>query len=104
MLFDLSLSNYTYLVVDGRMAYETPELGIYFTPSEPASLFEPQDGKPVFYGRLNKFNTIQWMIKVFQSDNYSIYRLDLPVTRLGYESQPPKSRGKVLQGRLSVTP
>jgi hypothetical protein len=104
LLFDLSLSNYTYLVVDARMAYETPELGIYFTPSEPTSLFKPQDGKPAFYGRLNKFNTIQWMVKVYQSDNYSIYRLDLPVTRLGYESQPPRSRGKILQGRLSVTP
>jgi hypothetical protein len=106
LLFDLSLSDYTYLIVDGRMAYETPELGVYFTPTEPASLDELQDGKPVFYGRLAKFNTILWMIKVFQSDNYSIYRINLPAPspQAGYQNQPPEVRGKLLQGKLAVAP
>jgi hypothetical protein len=104
LLFDLSFSDYTYLIVDGRMAYDQPELGVYFTPNEPASQFRSPNGRPVFYGRLAKFNTIQWMIKVYQSDNYSIYRLNLPATQSGYHPKPPTLRGKVLRGKLLVTP
>jgi hypothetical protein len=109
LLPDLGLANYTYLIIDERIAYDTPEIGVYFTPADPASV-RPQNGKSPFYGRLNKFNTIQWAVKVFQSDNYSIYRLDLPVTQIVYQLHPPMSRGKrgqrgnVLQGKLSVSP
>ena len=43
------------------------------------------------------------MIKVYQSENYSIYRLNLPVTSNGYQLQPPKPQGKkLLQGKLLV--
>jgi hypothetical protein len=104
LLFDLATSNYAYLVVDGRMAYDMPETGMYFTPGEPASLDHPQGGKPIFYGRLGKFNTLPWMVKVFQSDNYSIYRLNLPPAKTGYQAKPPKLHGKPLQGKLVVTP
>lgn len=104
LLFDLSLSNYTYLIVDEHMAYELPYLGVYFTPNDPASLLRTHGGKPVFYGRLGKFNTIQWTVKVFQSDSYSIYRLNLPAIATGYQRQPPTLRGKLLQGKLSVSP
>jgi hypothetical protein len=104
LLFDLSTSNYTYLVVDGRMAYDLPETGMYFTPGEPASLDRPQGGKPVFYARLGKFNTLPWMVKVFQSDNYSIYRLNLPIAKIGYQPQPQKLHGKLLRGKFLVTP
>ena len=106
LLFDLSLSGYTYLIVDARMAYELPELGVYFTPNDPASL-RPRDGKSPYYGRLNKFNTVQWAVKVFQSDNYSIYRFIQLTTPVAYQHQPPTyrgKRGKVLQGKLMVTP
>ncbi len=104
LLFDLSLSNYKYMIVDRRMMYDAPELGVYFTPDEPAAQFRPQNGRPVFYGRLDKFNTIQWMVKVYQSDNYSIYRFNLPVARTGYQQQAPLSRGKLAQGKFLVTP
>jgi MFS family permease len=104
LLFDLATSNYAYLIVDGRMAYDMPETGMYFTPGEPASLDHPQGGKPIFYGRLGKFNTLPWMVKVFQSDNYSIYRLNLPPAKTGYQTKPPKLHGKPLQGKLVVTP
>jgi hypothetical protein len=106
LLSELTSSNYTYLIVDQHMAYDPPELGVYFTINDPASL-RPQGGKPVFYGRLDKFNTIQWVVKVFQSDNFSIYRFVLPPALVGYQHQPPMSRGKrgrVLQGKLSVIP
>jgi hypothetical protein len=104
LLFDLSFSNYTYLIVDGRMAYDKPELGIYFTPNEPVSQFQSHNGRPVFYGRLAKFDTIYWMVKVFQSDNYSIYRLNLPTAPTGYQRHPPPRRGRMPRGRLVVTP
>lgn len=109
LLDDLSISDYTYLIVDQHMAYELPELGIYFVPSEPGSLFRAPGNVPVFRGRLQKFNAVNWMVKVYQSDNYSIYRLDLPVSRVGYEHRPPRSsvklgkQGKLLRGKLSVT-
>ena len=103
LISDLSVSNYTYLIVDQRMAYELPQLGIYFESNEPASQFRQQDGKPVFNGRLKKFDTVKWMIKVFQSDNYSIYRLNLPPGN-GYRPGPPKLPGKLLQGKFLVNP
>jgi hypothetical protein len=106
LLFDLSLSKYTYLVVDARMAYDIPELGVYFTSNDPDSA-RPQDNRSPYYGRLGKFNTIQWTVKVFQSDNYSVYRLNLPPGGPGYRRQPPVSQGtpkRVIQGKLMVTP
>jgi hypothetical protein len=105
LLFDLSNSNYAYLIVDGHMAYDLPVTGMYFTPGEPSSLDRPQAGKPVFfYGRLSKFNNLKWMVKVFQSDSYSVYRLNLPETKVGYKPRPPKVHGRLLQGKLLVTP
>ena len=106
LLYDLSSSDYTYLIVDARMAYDTPELGVYFTPNDPSSV-QSRGTKSPFYGRLNKFNTVQWAIKVFQSDNYSIYRFIQLTMPISYQQQPPTSRGKrgkVLQGKLTVTP
>jgi hypothetical protein len=105
LLSELRLSNITYLIVDERMAYDLPENGVYFTAADPA-LLRPQGGQSVFYGKLDKFNTIQWMVKVYQSDNYSIYRLNLSPVPIGYQSRlPPMSRGKNLtQGKLLVKP
>ena len=103
LLFDLSLSDYTYLIVDQHMAYELPQLGLYFTTNDPASMLRPQGSKPVFFGRLEKFSALDWMVKVFQSDNYSIYRLNLPPSqKVAYNKQPPTVRGKVLRGKISV--
>ena len=102
LLFDLSLSHYTYLIVDERMARDLPELGLYFTNNDPESL-KPRDGKSPFHGRLEKFNTITWLVKVFQSNNYSIYRLNLPAAPPGYQRRPAMLRGKALQGKFLVT-
>lgn len=119
LISDLTVSDYTYLIVDERMAYDVPEIGVYFSPSDPASV-EPKGNRSPFYGRLAKFDSVQWMVKVFQSDDYSIYRLTLPAPQTGYQQQPPKSKppksrqklhkhgklssAKLLQGKLSVTP
>ncbi len=100
LLFELSAGRYTYLIVDERMADEIPETGVYFGPTEPS--FITKAGKSIFHGKLGKFNTYTWMVKVFQSDNYSIYRLNLPISKITYQHQPPKLHGKL--GKLSVTP
>lgn len=104
LVFDLANSNYAYLIVDGHMAYDLPETGMYFTPGEPTLMDHPQAGRPIFYGRLGKFNTLRWMVKVFQSDNYSVYRINPPEPKSGYQSEPPKVHGRLLQGKLLVTP
>jgi len=109
LLVRLRTSDINYLIVDKRMAYELPQLGIYFTTTDPASVL-PQNGKPIFNGRLNKFDTMQWLTKVFQSDDYSIYRIKLPVAAVGYQQKPPTApaprgkRQKLLQGQLVVRP
>ena len=104
LVFDLANSNYAYLIVDGHMAYDLPETGMYFTPGEPTLMDHPQAGRPIFYGRLGKFDTLRWMVKVFQSDNYSVYRINPPEPKSGYQSEPPKVHGRLLQGKLLVTP
>ena len=106
LLSDLFLSNYTYVIVDEHMAYELPQLNIYFSSGEPAALLRSQDGKPPFYRPLQKFGLMDWMVKVFQSDSYSIYRLRLPkpTGQAKYQAKPPTSRGAVPQGKLVVTP
>jgi hypothetical protein len=114
LLSELHSSNITYLIVDKRMEYELPQLGFYFTTADPATLL-PEGGKPIFNGRLEKFNTMQWLVKVFQSDSYSIYRINLPITPIGYQQKPPtppvkhgklsrSKRGILLQGKLLVAP
>jgi hypothetical protein len=106
LLAQLSFSRYTYLIIDERFAYKVPELGVYFVPGEPTSLFIPQDGHPILYGRLGKFNKVLWAVKVFQSNNYSIYRFIIPHGAASYEHKwlTPLSRGgRVPQGKLQVT-
>lgn len=94
LLAKLRALHYTYLIVDGRMAYDVPEVGVYFEGAPFA--FLNRAGKPLFYGRLAKFNTMSWMVKIYQSDNYSIYRLNLPVSKTGYQLRTPRRRGKLL--------
>ena len=104
LLSNLRLLHFVYLIVDERMAYDIPELGSYFTSTEPVSL-QPQGGKSPFYGKLDKFNALQWMVKVYQSDNYSVYRLNLPAALMDLQRQPPASRSKDLpEGELVVNP
>ena len=100
LLAELASSGYLYLIVDQRMATHVPEIGVYFQVYEPAWVDRLYGGKPIFYGRLGKFNTMSWLVKIFQSDNYSIYRLNLPATPAGYDQAPPPGT----RGKLTVTP
>jgi hypothetical protein len=94
LLAELSMTDDLYLVVDRRMATEVPQVRDYFAFGEPASLDTLHDGRPVFYGRLSKFNRIAWLVKIFQSDNYSIYHCELPAGAAGYDRRNlPASHG-----------
>jgi hypothetical protein len=90
LLYELTMSHYTYLIVDERMAHDVPAQGDYFAPGEPASLIT-RAGGPGLRGRLGKFDAVPWMVKVFQSDNYSVYRLDLPPGKI-LPVRPPGRR------------
>jgi hypothetical protein len=97
LLAELGSSNYLYLIVDKRMAVDVPIVGVYFEPDEPSSFVLP-DGQPVFKGRLAKFNTTLWMNKIFQSDNYSVYRMNLPTPTGRYQERAVTFRGKLSVG------
>jgi hypothetical protein len=98
LLAELGSSHYDYLVVDARMARGVPQIGIYFAPSEPASFIQPGD-KSAFSGRLDKFNSAPWLVKVFQSDSYSIYRINLPPAQAGYQTHRARFRGRLAVGQ-----
>ncbi|GAA1604565.1 hypothetical protein [Actinoplanes couchii] len=64
---------FEYLVVDRRMAEQVPEIKIYFENNEPI----PHDGKPGFTrAQLTKFDTMPWLIKVYDGPHIAIYRFD----------------------------
>jgi hypothetical protein len=98
LIASLVTADYRYLVVDERMATDVPQLGLYFDNSEPSGLILP-DGKPVFNGRLAKFDGVVWMSKVLESDNYAVYRMNLPPER---EAMPYQARQVRFHGKLAV--
>jgi hypothetical protein len=65
--------NFSYLIVDRRMATEAPEIGIYFETNEPI----PHNGRPAFTpAQLTKFDHLPWTIKIYDSGDIAIYRFD----------------------------
>ena len=98
LLVKLQDAGYRYVIVDWRMAYFFPQVGFYFDPEEPFSAVR-NDGKPPFYGKLQRLNSWPWLVKLFQSGNYSVYRLNLPVQVTAYGRRLP-----VKQGKLVITP
>jgi hypothetical protein len=98
LLYQLQSSHYLYLIVDERLARDIPQVGVYFEPDEPIE-FITNNGKSYFAGRLGKFNTVHWMYKVLQSNNYSVYRMALPPPKITYQS-----RTVHFQGKLTVQP
>ena len=97
LLEELQYSKYLYLIVDERMATNVPEVGTYFEGVEPSDLITPT-GKSFFAGRLGKFNTVQWMYKVFASDNYAVYRMALPAESITYQTKAASFHGEISVG------
>jgi hypothetical protein len=95
LLKEMKADKYRYLIVDKRMATDVPQLGIYFEGNEPG--FMLPNGQPIFAGRLAKFNGVLWMTKVFESDNYAVYRMNLPAGDQPYQAKPVPLHGKLNQ-------
>src|ERR1700722_8703749 len=87
----LTQGHYRYLIVDERMATDAPQLGIYFEGNEPN--FALANGRPAF--RLGTFNGVPWMSKIFESDNYAVYRMYLPAGDQPYQAAPAPLRGNL---------
>ncbi|MFD8396409.1 hypothetical protein ACFV2N_46380 [Streptomyces sp. NPDC059680] len=73
LVHQLSSSAYTYLIIDKRMATQLPRDGIYFAPGEPFPHGAPS---PISPQNLDRYNNLPWTTKVYESDNYAIYRFD----------------------------
>jgi hypothetical protein len=97
LLEEMQYSKYLYLIVDERMAADVPEVGVYFEGVEPTN-FITSAGKSLFAGRLGKFNSVQWMYKVFASDNYAVYRMALPAENITYQTKAANFRGEISVG------
>jgi hypothetical protein len=97
LISSLTSADYRYLIVDKRMATDVPQLGVYFEGTEPGGFVLP-DGQPIFKGRLAKFGEVPWMSQVFESDNYAVYRMNLPATSTVYQVRPVPLRGKLAVG------
>jgi hypothetical protein len=91
----LTQGHYRYLVVDKRMATDLPQLGIYFAGNEPN--FVLPSGRTAF--QLGILNGVPWMSKVFESDNYAVYRMKLPASGQPYQAAPVPLRGTLAVGQ-----
>ncbi|MBB2942566.1 hypothetical protein FB565_002279 [Actinoplanes lutulentus] len=73
LLHQLRSWRFEFLVVDRRMAEQVPDIKIYFETNEPI----PHDGRPAFTkAQLAKFDTMPWLIKVYDGPHVAIYRFD----------------------------
>ncbi len=90
LLTRLTADDYTYLVVDRRLANHVPEIGVYFEPDEP---FAHTDRSPFTRANLAKFDARPWTIKVYDSVDYAIYRFDFAAMRAPVASGAP-ARGR----------
>lgn len=73
LLRELRASDYRYLVVDGRMARALPYLGSYFADQE---TWIGAPDRPPSRAVIDRFERLPWAIKIYQSDNLAIYRLN----------------------------
>jgi hypothetical protein len=85
LLHELRFSRYEYLVVDERMAEYLPYLGVYFQDGEgPDGSLATPPARLI----IDRFERVPWAIKIYQSDNLSIYRLNLSAVPAHPDSPP----------------
>jgi hypothetical protein len=73
LLQQIQHSHYRYLVIDKRMARYLPRIGVYFERGEPQAITRTT---PPPAAALDKYETLPWVIKIYQSDNLEIYRFN----------------------------
>jgi hypothetical protein len=75
LLSQLRDSGYRYLVIDTRAAEQLPAAGPYLSPPEPYSY--RGDRSPIARSALDRFASYPWASKVWVSDHYVVYHLEL---------------------------
>ncbi|WIM95150.1 hypothetical protein ACTOB_007222 [Actinoplanes oblitus] len=81
---------FEFLVVDRRMAEQVPDINIYFETNEPLR----HDGVPAFdRAQLTKFDTLPWLIKIYDGPHLAIYRFDFASLGRRVLPPPPASSG-----------
>jgi hypothetical protein len=73
LLQQIQHAQYRYLVIDKRMARYLPRVGVYFERGEPGAIVRTT---PPPAAALDKYETLPWVIKIYQSDNLEIYRFN----------------------------
>ncbi|HKO25603.1 MAG TPA: DUF6541 family protein, partial [Chloroflexota bacterium] len=73
LLQQIQHSHYRYLVIDKRMARYLPRIGVYFERGEPQAITRTT---PPPAAALDKYETLPWVIKIYQSENLEIYRFN----------------------------
>jgi hypothetical protein len=73
LLQQIQHSHYRYLVIDKRMARYLPRVGVYFERGEPNAITRTT---PPPAAALDKYETLPWVIKIYQSENLEIYRFN----------------------------
>ena len=79
LLQDMRSSGYQYMVVDTRMSKFLPRIGVYFEPDEPGAYIR---SVPVLNSALTKYERLPWTIKIYQSNDLQVYRLNYPGLRV----------------------
>jgi hypothetical protein len=73
LLQQIQHSHYRYLVIDKRMARYLPRVGVYFERGEPGAITRTT---PPPAAALDKYESLPWVIKIYQSENLEIYRFN----------------------------
>jgi hypothetical protein len=73
LMAQLRDGHWDYLVIDKRISRDLPRIGVYFLPDEPEAY---QRTTPPPAEAIAKYDEQPFAIKVFESENYDVYRLD----------------------------
>ncbi|WP_034271019.1 hypothetical protein [Actinospica robiniae] len=81
----LGPDNVTFMLVDTRLA-KVPNTDYYFSSSEPGAY---QHTSPIPLSALEKFTAFPWAAKIYQSENYALYRVQPTELHAGVYGEAP---------------
>lgn len=85
LLAEVSGSGYSWLVIDSRMAKYVAAIGAYFVSSEPGYGTRT---RPVPAAALERYRVQPWATAVYDSTDYTVYRLDLAALGAAARGRP----------------
>jgi hypothetical protein len=96
LLHELQSSDWRYMIVDQRMSQYLPHLSVYFERDEPDAVIRT---RPLSPEALKKFEHLPWTIKIYQSDNLSIYRFNFAALHVPWKAHSGGTRRTNVQKR-----